>query len=103
MRKLTPIFSLICLSSVGDLVQTAPAKEAAPATPATTSAGPTAIIDTTAGKMTCKPFPDKAPLGVANFVGLSEGTKDWTNPVSHAKKHGVPLYDGTIFHHVIPN
>ncbi|PYX10148.1 MAG: peptidylprolyl isomerase [Acidobacteria bacterium] len=103
MRKLTLIFSLICLSSVGDLVQTAPAKKAAPAKPATTSAGPTAIIDTTAGKMTCKLFPDKAPLGVANFVGLSEGTKDWTNPVSHAKKHGVPLYDGTIFHRVIPN
>src|SRR4029077_13790446 len=29
--------------------------------------------------------------------------KDWTNPVSHGKKHGVPLYDGTIFHRVIPN
>src|SRR4029077_19128831 len=28
--------------------------------------------------------------------------KDWTNPVSHGKKHGVPLYDGTIFHRVIP-
>jgi peptidyl-prolyl cis-trans isomerase A (cyclophilin A) len=29
--------------------------------------------------------------------------KDWTSPVTHAKKHGVPLYDGTIFHRVIPN
>ncbi len=28
--------------------------------------------------------------------------KDWTNPISHTKKHGVPLYDGTIFHRVIP-
>jgi peptidyl-prolyl cis-trans isomerase A (cyclophilin A) len=34
---------------------------------------------------------------------LSNGTKDWKNPVSHATKHGVPLYDGTIFHRVIPN
>ncbi|MBZ5705229.1 MAG: peptidylprolyl isomerase [Acidobacteriia bacterium] len=76
----------------------APAKK-----PASASSGqPTAIIDTTAGKLTCKLFPDKAPLGVANFIGLAEGTKDWTNPVSHAKKHGVPLYDGTIFHRVIP-
>ena len=63
---------------------------------------PKAIIDTTAGKMTCTLFPDKAPIGVANFIGLSDGTKDWTNPVSHAKKHGVPLYDGTICHRVIP-
>lgn len=65
--------------------------------------GATAVIDTTAGKLTCKLFPDKAPIGVANFEGLSNGTKDWTNPVSHAKKHGVPLYDGTICHRVIPN
>jgi peptidyl-prolyl cis-trans isomerase A (cyclophilin A) len=70
---------------------------------ATTSTGPVAVIDTTAGKMTCTLFPDKAPIGVANFIGLSDGTKDWTNPISHAKKHGVPLYDGTIFHRVIPN
>jgi peptidyl-prolyl cis-trans isomerase A (cyclophilin A) len=63
---------------------------------------PKAIIDTTAGKMTCTLFPDKAPIGVANFIGLSDGTKDWTNPVTHAKKHLVPLYDGTICHRVIP-
>lgn len=61
----------------------------------------TAIIETTAGKMTCTLFPDKAPIGVANFIGLATGTKDWTSPTG-AKKHGVPLYDGTIFHRVIP-
>ncbi len=67
------------------------------------SAEPTAVIDTSAGKLTCKLFPEKAPIGVANFIGLADGTKDWTSPVTHAKKHGVPLYDGTIFHRVIPN
>jgi peptidyl-prolyl cis-trans isomerase A (cyclophilin A) len=66
------------------------------------AAKPTAIIDTTAGKMTCTLFPDKAPIGVQNFIGLATGTKDWRNPVSGATKHGVPLYDGTIFHRVIP-
>ena len=70
---------------------------------AASAAEPKAIIDTTAGKMTCTLFPDKAPIGVANFIGLATGTKDWTNPVTHQKKHGVPLYDGTIFHRVIPN
>lgn len=70
---------------------------------AASGAQPTAIIDTTAGKLTCTLFPDKAPIAVANFIGLSEGTKDWISPVTHQKKHGVPLYDGTIFHRVIPN
>jgi peptidyl-prolyl cis-trans isomerase A (cyclophilin A) len=67
------------------------------------SGEPTAIIDTTVGKLTCKLFPDKAPIGVANFIGLAEGTKDWTHPATGAKKHAVPLYDGTICHRVIPN
>jgi len=67
------------------------------------STQPVAVINTSVGKMTCTLFPDKAPVGVANFIGLAQGTKDWTSPVSHAKKHGVPLYDGTIFHRVIPN
>jgi len=70
---------------------------------AAASSQPKAVIDTTAGKLTCTLFPDKAPIGVANFIGLSDGTKDWTSPVTHEKKHGVPLYDGTIFHRVIPN
>src|SRR5881392_1321516 len=104
MCKLIAILSLISLTSLAAWAQAAPAKKTTAAKPpATTSAGPTAVIDTAAGKMTCKLFPDKAPLGVANFVGLAEGTKDWTNPISHQKKHGVPLYDGTIFHRVIPN
>src|SRR6266704_2493321 len=103
MCKLIAILSLISLTSLGAWAQTSPAKKtAAVKPPATTSAGPSAVIDTAAGKMTCKLFPDKAPLGVANFIGLAQGTKDWTNPVSHAKKHGVPLYDGVIFHRVIP-
>ena len=71
--------------------------------PAVVRAQTTAIIDTTAGKLTCTLFPDKAPIGVANFIGLAEGTKDWISPVTHQKKHRVPLYDGTIFHRVIPD
>lgn len=93
-------------SQTAPAAKTAPAKQPATAVapkPAAPSAAlPTAIIETTAGKLTCTLFPDKAPIGVANFTGLATGTKDWTNPISHAKKHGVPLYDGTIFHRVIP-
>jgi peptidyl-prolyl cis-trans isomerase A (cyclophilin A) len=94
-------------SQTAPAAKTAPAKKPAAAVAAkpaaAPAAGPTAIIDTTAGKMNCTLFPDKAPIGVANFIGLAQGTKDWTNPISHAKKHGVPLYEGTIFHRVIPD
>lgn len=91
----------LCLSAWS---QTKPATTTPPKrTPApAASADPTAIIDTTAGKMHCTLFPKQAPIGVDNFIGLASGTKDWTNPTTHAKKHGVPLYDGTIFHRVIP-
>jgi peptidyl-prolyl cis-trans isomerase A (cyclophilin A) len=94
--------SVITIFSVFSLVLVLWAQTPAKKPVAASSSQPTAIIDTTAGKLTCKLFPDKAPLGVANFIGLADGSKDWTNPVSHAKKHGVPLYDGTICHRVIP-
>ena len=64
---------------------------------------PKAIFDTNAGQITCVLFKDKAPMTVENFIGLATGKKDWTNPVSRAKKTNTPLYDGTIFHRVIPD
>ncbi len=79
MRRLIAILSLISLTSLAAWAQTSPAKKTPAVKPPAMSAGPTAVIDTAAGKMTCKLFPDKAPLGVANFIGLAEGTKDWTN------------------------
>jgi peptidyl-prolyl cis-trans isomerase A (cyclophilin A) len=108
MRRTFAILGMTLISAAMAFAQTkstgqaAAAKPAATAKPTTTAAKPTAIIDTTAGKMTCTLFPDKAPIGVANFIGLASGTKDWKNPVSGASKHGVPLYDGTMFHRVIP-
>jgi cyclophilin family peptidyl-prolyl cis-trans isomerase len=53
--------------------------------------------------MRCTLFEKQTPETVANFIGLATGTKDWKNPVSHVTKHNTPLYDGTIFHRVIPN
>lgn len=95
------LFSAVALAQSNSQTTT---KSAAAAKPATTAKpNPTAVIDTTVGKMNCTLFPEKAPIGVANFIGLANGTRDWKNPVSGAKKHGVPLYDGTIFHRVIPD
>jgi peptidyl-prolyl cis-trans isomerase A (cyclophilin A) len=88
--------------------QTAPAaKPSTAAKPpvhhAAATGKPTAVIETSVGNLTCTLFPDKGPIGVENFIGLATGTKDWKNPVSGATTHGVPLYDGTIFHRVIPD
>lgn len=58
-----------------------------------------AIFDTTMGKFKVQLFPDKAPKTVENFVGLAEGTKEWTD--LKGKKEKKKLYDGTIFHRVI--
>jgi len=65
--------------------------------------GPTAVLDTSMGRITCKLFSKEAPETVANFVALAEGKKDWTDPVTHKKMHGKPLYNGTQFHRVIPD
>lgn len=67
------------------------------------SGNPQAIIDTSLGKLTCVLYPKQAPKTVANFIGLSDGTKDWTNAATHSRNKGTPLYSGTIFHRVIPN
>ena len=45
---------------------------------------------------------DKAPKTVANFIALATGTKEWTDPKTREKTKR-PLYNGTIFHRVIPN
>jgi peptidyl-prolyl cis-trans isomerase A (cyclophilin A) len=64
---------------------------------------PTAIFETTAGNITCTLFPEQAPLTVANFIGLATGTKAWKDPKTGKMMTGVPLYNGTIFHRVIPD
>lgn len=60
-----------------------------------------ATINTTKGKIVITLFPDRAPKTVANFVGLATGMREWTDPKN--MKTTRPLYDGTIFHRVIPN
>ena len=55
---------------------------------------------TTEGSFTVKLYDEEAPNTVANFVGLAEGTKEWTDPRSGTKVK-QPYYDGIIFHRVI--
>jgi peptidyl-prolyl cis-trans isomerase A (cyclophilin A) len=69
----------------------------------TAPAQPIATIQTSMGDIHCTLFPDKAPVTVANFIGLATGKKPWTNPKTGQLVKGKPLYDGTTFHRVIPN
>ncbi len=113
MRRMLALAALLSLASFMAWAQDAPsskatpakpAAKAAPATaahPAATSSEPTAVFDTTVGKLRCTLFEKDTPITVKNFIDLAKGAKDWTNPVSHATKHNTPLYDGTIFHRVV--
>jgi peptidyl-prolyl cis-trans isomerase A (cyclophilin A) len=65
-------------------------------------AGTYAILDTSEGTIVCRLFDKEAPKTVANFVELAEGKREWTHP-STRKKSKDRLYDGTIFHRVIPD
>jgi peptidyl-prolyl cis-trans isomerase A (cyclophilin A) len=103
MRTLICTAVLILSTSLLSLGQGSTAKPPVRTPAAAASAEPTAIIHTTAGDLHCTLFEKQTPVTVENFIGLATGTKDWKNPVSGASKKGVPLYDGTIFHRVIPN
>jgi peptidyl-prolyl cis-trans isomerase A (cyclophilin A) len=61
-----------------------------------------AILETSKGPIRVRLFPDTAPKTVENFIGLATGAKPWRNPATGAQEQG-PLYEGTIFHRVIPN
>ena len=61
-----------------------------------------ATLRTSLGEIEVKLFPDHAPKTVRNFVELAEGAKEWTNP-NTGKTTKDKLYDGTVFHRVIPN
>jgi len=64
--------------------------------------GTYAVFSTTEGKITVRLFEADAPITVKNFIELAEGSKEWTHPGTH-KKSSDKLFDGTIFHRVIPD
>jgi peptidyl-prolyl cis-trans isomerase A (cyclophilin A) len=63
--------------------------------------GTYAVFETSEGNVVCRLFEKDAPTTVANFTELAEGKREWTHPTSR-KKTSDPLYNGTIFHRVIP-
>jgi peptidyl-prolyl cis-trans isomerase A (cyclophilin A) len=61
----------------------------------------TATLRTNQGTIVLRLFPDHAPKTVRNFTDLSQGSREWTDP-STGRTTTDPLYNGTIFHRVIP-
>lgn len=67
----------------------------------TQTPGTYAIFQTSQGKIVCRLHEKEAPKTVANFIDLAEGNREWTHPINN-KKSKEKLFDGTIFHRVIP-
>lgn len=97
-------FSGGCKRSAEEPVNPAPVKESgetSPVTEAVKTAAVKTVFHTSMGDITCELYPDEAPLTVENFISLARGTKKWTDPAT-GKEVTRPLYDGTVFHRVIP-
>ena len=102
---LLPTLALASLAAAAQQsTQSADLPDAPAATPAALVVpnGPRVVMDTSMGRIVCQFFQKQAPVAVANFIGLANGTKDWTNPTTRQVEHGKRLFDGTIFHRVIP-
>jgi peptidyl-prolyl cis-trans isomerase A (cyclophilin A) len=102
-----PLALCAALAAVPALAQSAPPADLPDAPTASVKTepvptGPTVVIDTSMGRLTCKTFDKQASNAVANFIGLAEGTKDWTATSGGPKQHGKRFYDGLTFHRVIP-
>jgi len=99
MKKVL-VYSLAMILAITVMTATFGAQEAK--APKARKPGVYAVFDTTMGTFVCELYEKLTPETVGNFTGLVEGTKDWKNPRGEVK-HGVPYYNGTIFHRVIKN
>jgi len=96
MSTLIPLFLTFCLTNTSCAADKKETKETS------LKPGYYAIFHTSKGDITCILFEKEAPKTIDNFVGLANGTKEWTDPKT-GKKVKKRFYDGLIFHRVIPN
>jgi len=101
--------TLAAAVAAGALAQdsTKPAQDIPDAPQATAAAmihpnGPSVLMDTSMGRITCQFHQKQAPMATANFIALAQGTKEWTDPATKKVQRHKPLYNGTTFHRVIP-
>lgn len=98
VSTLIPLFLTLCLTSTSCAAD----KEGKEKKETSLKPGLYAIFHTSKGDITCVLFEKEAPKTIDNFVGLANGTKEWTDPKT-GKKVKKRFYDGLIFHRVIPN
>ena len=96
--SLSLLTATIALSGFFALAQTAKRRAATPAphkpTPVEPT-GPTALIDTTHGRLTCRLYEKEAPELTTNFIALATGAQDWNAPYTGAVQHNKPFFDAT--------
>jgi cyclophilin family peptidyl-prolyl cis-trans isomerase len=88
-----------------------PAEAILPAQGATTLAlqagpepsGPTAVLETSLGPIACRLFTKESPIATSTFLGLVDGSKDWTDPTTHTVQHHHRFYDGMPIDRVLPD
>jgi peptidyl-prolyl cis-trans isomerase A (cyclophilin A) len=95
-RQTLSVSLLLCTTlTMAGQTRAATHRAAAPAARLVEPTGPSVVIDTTLGRITCKLYDRQAPLTSANFLGLADGSKDWTDAATGTVMHGKPFYDGT--------
>jgi cyclophilin family peptidyl-prolyl cis-trans isomerase len=65
--------------------------------------GPTAILHTSVGNLSCRLFTKESPIATSTFLGLVSGEHAWTDPRTHTVQHNHPFYDGMPFDRVLPD
>jgi cyclophilin family peptidyl-prolyl cis-trans isomerase len=65
--------------------------------------GPTALLETTVGRISCRLYTRETPIATNTFIGLVNGTKDWTDPRTQTIQHQHRFYDGMPIDRVLPD
>jgi len=65
--------------------------------------GPTAVIETSLGPIACRLFTKESPIATSTFLGLVDGSKDWSDPTTHTVQHHHRFYDGMLIDRVLPD
>lgn len=94
MRPSFVIAAVLCIPCAFSVAQTHRPAHAPAHTASVDPTGPTAVFDTSAGRITCRLYSRQAPQTVASFIALAKGEKDWTDAAG-APQHGKPFYDAT--------
>src|ERR1700745_1322910 len=95
------VFLAPSLAAAFAFASAASAQQPLPDAPQATAAasivpnGPTVVMDTSMGRITCQFFQKQAPKTVANFIAPAQGTRDWTDPATKKAMHHKTLYART--------